>query len=200
MLPLPAGPAPGRLFFIAVSVFLALALGGCAGMLIRDPVRINMVGIEPLAWPAAIPGKARPCSGTGCAGRSWRTGRSSASPNAWGWSGSAATRSTSTASSNAMLTILIRLQNLRGPPAPPDPSGKIAGRPGFLAEQSEHRFGYALRHQQETKVEWRIIVKHRLIPLATPAHVQTHTMLEKTRGRQRHENLTRYSPPFEEIT
>jgi LEA14-like dessication related protein len=48
MLPLP-GPALGRLFFIAVSVFLALALGGCAGMLIRDPVRINVVGIEPLA-------------------------------------------------------------------------------------------------------------------------------------------------------
>jgi hypothetical protein len=48
MLPLP-GPAPGRLFFIAVSVLLALALGGCTGMLIRDPVRINVVGIEPPA-------------------------------------------------------------------------------------------------------------------------------------------------------
>ncbi|MGH8625416.1 MAG: LEA type 2 family protein [Gammaproteobacteria bacterium] len=48
MLSLPA-PAPGRLFFIAVSVLLALALGGCAGMLTRDPIRINVVGIEPLA-------------------------------------------------------------------------------------------------------------------------------------------------------
>ena len=48
MLSLP-GPAPGRLFFIALSVFLALALEGCAGTLIRDPVRINVVGIEPLA-------------------------------------------------------------------------------------------------------------------------------------------------------
>ena len=48
MLSLPA-PAPVRLFFIAVSVLLALALGGCAGMLTRDPIRINVVGIEPLA-------------------------------------------------------------------------------------------------------------------------------------------------------
>ncbi len=48
MLPLP-GPAPGRLFFIAVSVLLALALEGCAGMLTREPVHINVVGIEPLA-------------------------------------------------------------------------------------------------------------------------------------------------------
>ncbi len=45
---LPA-PAPVRLFFIAVSVLLALALGGCAGMLTRDPIRINVVNIEPLA-------------------------------------------------------------------------------------------------------------------------------------------------------
>ncbi|MGH6635441.1 MAG: hypothetical protein ACRED0_04690 [Gammaproteobacteria bacterium] len=40
MLSLPA-PAPVPLFFIAVSVLLALALSGCAGMLTRDPIRIN---------------------------------------------------------------------------------------------------------------------------------------------------------------
>ncbi|MGH8508840.1 MAG: LEA type 2 family protein [Gammaproteobacteria bacterium] len=48
MLLFPA-PASVRLIFIAVSVLLALILGGCAGMLSRDPIRINVVGIEPLA-------------------------------------------------------------------------------------------------------------------------------------------------------
>lgn len=33
---------------LALTVLLAVALGGCAGMSARDPVRINLVGVEPL--------------------------------------------------------------------------------------------------------------------------------------------------------
>lgn len=42
-------PAPALVRRIAVRVLLALALGGCAGMLTRDPISINVIGIEPLA-------------------------------------------------------------------------------------------------------------------------------------------------------
>jgi len=38
------------LFFrAALTVLLAFSLAGCAGLLNRDPVRINVVGLEPLA-------------------------------------------------------------------------------------------------------------------------------------------------------
>lgn len=39
---------PARLFHAALALLLAFALAGCAGLLNRDPVRINVVGLEPL--------------------------------------------------------------------------------------------------------------------------------------------------------
>lgn len=44
-----AGPVSVRVFLGVATLLLALVLGGCAGMLARDPVRMSVVGIEPLA-------------------------------------------------------------------------------------------------------------------------------------------------------
>ncbi len=43
-----SGTASIRLFLFAASACLALTLGGCAGVTVRDPVRIGVVGLEPL--------------------------------------------------------------------------------------------------------------------------------------------------------
>jgi len=43
-----SGPAFVRHFLVATCVLLALAAGGCAGLATRDPVRIGVVGLEPL--------------------------------------------------------------------------------------------------------------------------------------------------------
>ena len=40
--------AAARFPSIALIALLAMSLAGCAGMLYRDPVRINVVGLEPL--------------------------------------------------------------------------------------------------------------------------------------------------------
>jgi len=42
------GPVFVRILLGVATLLLALALGGCAGMLARDPVRMSVVGIEPL--------------------------------------------------------------------------------------------------------------------------------------------------------
>lgn len=42
------GPVSVRILLGLATLLLALALGGCAGMLARDPVRMTVVGIEPL--------------------------------------------------------------------------------------------------------------------------------------------------------
>ncbi len=39
---------PARLLHAVLACLLALGLAGCAGLLNRDPVRINVVGLEPL--------------------------------------------------------------------------------------------------------------------------------------------------------
>lgn len=44
----PPRPVSVRVLLSVATVLLALALGGCAGMLARDPVRMTVVGIEPL--------------------------------------------------------------------------------------------------------------------------------------------------------
>ncbi len=46
---MPRVSARRSLWPLLVCLAALLALGGCAGMPVRDPVRINVVGIEPLA-------------------------------------------------------------------------------------------------------------------------------------------------------
>ncbi len=45
---MPRVPARILLGHFLIIVTALLALGGCAGMAVRDPVRINVVGIDPL--------------------------------------------------------------------------------------------------------------------------------------------------------